>query len=137
MSNLRKELKHAGSDCHYERFVMRVTLWRPQMSNKVNRAQRRRLFLSSFIGFTIIYLIRVIVLVLFRRAILTARIRLTSRTSARLAGPPKSNESKTVWAGHPDGGSGSGSTTHPLMTTTVVFNRNGKNFITSWPAMTP
>ena len=29
------------------------------MSNKVNRAQRRRLFLSSFIGFTIIFILLV------------------------------------------------------------------------------
>ncbi|MCT3570522.1 sensor histidine kinase, partial [Levilactobacillus brevis] len=57
------------------------------MSNKVNRAQRRRLFLSSFIGFTIIFiLLGVIVFVLFRRAILTSTDQaLRVERSARLA----------------------------------------------------
>ena len=99
------------------------------MSNKVNRAQRRRLFLSSFIGFTIIFiLLGVIVFVLFRRAILTSTDQaLQVERSARLAGPPKKQRIQRPFGqATRDLQRGQQQTTHPFITTTVVFNQNGK-----------
>ncbi|MFC6290522.1 sensor histidine kinase [Levilactobacillus angrenensis] len=99
------------------------------MSNKVNRAQQWRLFWSSFIGFTIIFvLLGVIVFVLFRRTILTSVDQtLRVERSARLAGPPRQttaqrpfgqNNHQSLQQQH--------KAIHPFMTTTLIFNRNGK-----------
>lgn len=97
------------------------------MSNKANRAQQRRLFLSNFVGFLIIFvLLGVIVFVLFSRAMLTSTDQaLRVERSARLNNPaqpqrPLQNpkEIKRQQA--------KGTSIHPFMTTTLVYNQHGK-----------
>lgn len=100
------------------------------MSNKVNRAQQWRLFWSSFIGFTVIFvLLGVIVFVLFRRTILTSVDQtLRVERSARLAGPPRTTTQQPF--GQKGANQGLQQTQHkaihPFMTTTLIFDRNGK-----------
>ncbi|WP_143462482.1 sensor histidine kinase [Levilactobacillus enshiensis] len=100
------------------------------MSNKVNRAQRRRLFLSSFIGFTIIFiLLGIIVFVLFRRAMLTSTDQaLRVERSARLAGPPKpsTNKLQPFTQHNQQAMQAQKQTIHPFITTTLIFNDSGK-----------
>ncbi|MDT6979802.1 HAMP domain-containing sensor histidine kinase [Levilactobacillus zymae] len=93
------------------------------MSNKVNRAQRRRLFLSNFIGFSLIFiLLGVIVFVLFSRAMLTSTDQaLRVEKSARLQAP-----SQKPFGPHKGPFKGNSQTQHPFMTTTLVFNQHGK-----------
>ncbi|AYM01895.1 sensor histidine kinase [Levilactobacillus yiduensis] len=100
------------------------------MSNKVNRAQQWRLFWSSFIGFTVIFvLLGVIVFVLFRRTILTSVDQtLRVERSARLAGPPRQTTTQQPF-GQNNANQGlqqQHKVVHPFMTTTIIFNRNGK-----------
>lgn len=91
------------------------------MSNKVNRAQRRRLFLSNLIGFSLIFiLLGVIVFVLFSRAMLTSTDQaLRVEESARLQGPPKPFQRKAKFQGNVQN-------QHPFMTTTLVYDQKGK-----------
>ncbi|AKP64926.1 Signal transduction histidine kinase [Levilactobacillus koreensis JCM 16448] len=100
------------------------------MSNKVNRDQQRRLFLSSFIGFTIIFLLLgVIVFVLFRRAMLTSTDQaLRVERSARLAGPPKQNANKLqpFSQRNQQAMQAQKRTIHPFITTTLIFDDAGK-----------
>jgi len=99
------------------------------MSNKVNRAQQWRLFWSSFIGFTLIFvLLGVIVFVLFRRTILTSTDQtLRVERSARLAGPPQQKTVQPFQKDKQDAQQALHRTAiHPFMTTTIIFNTNGK-----------
>lgn len=99
------------------------------MSNKVNRAQQWRLFWSSFIGFTVIFvLLGVIVFVLFRRTILTSVDQtLRVERSARLAGPPRQTTQQPFGQNNANQGlQQQHKVVHPFMTTTIIFNRNGK-----------
>lgn len=99
------------------------------MSNKVNRAQQWRLFWSSFIGFTVIFvLLGVIVFVLFRRTILTSVDQtLRVERSARLAGPPRQTTQQPFGQKNANQGlQQQHKVVHPFMTTTLIFNRNGK-----------
>jgi len=97
------------------------------MSNKVNQAQQWRLFISNFIGFTVIFVsLGVIVFVLFRNAMLTSTDQaLRVERSSRLNGAPLAkkpvNQSK-----QPGGRVQNGRAIHPFMTTTLIFNRAGK-----------
>lgn len=97
------------------------------MSNKVNRAQQWRLFWSSFIGFTLIFvLLGVIVFVLFRRTILTSTDQtLRVERSARLAGPPRQTTQPFGQTQNNQQAQHRASI-HPFMTTTVIFSPAGK-----------
>lgn len=97
------------------------------MSNKVNRAQRRQLFLSSFVGFSIIFiLLGVIVYILFSRAMLTSVDQtLRVEKTARLRGPMQSRTAIQSPGGQQQKQFKSG-TTHPFMTTSLVYNSKGK-----------
>lgn len=102
------------------------------MSNKANRAQRRQLFLSSFVGFSIIFiLLGIIVFVLFSRAMLTSTDQtLRVERAARLAGPPQqttrpATQGKTGTSQQHNARLKGGSA-HPFMTTTLVYNHQGK-----------
>lgn len=97
------------------------------MSNKVNRSQQWQLFWSSLIGFSIIFiLLGVIVFILFSRAMLTSTDQaLQVEKTAQLQGPPrqmpvKKNQvnQKTQYKHNAQ--------QHPFMTTTLVYNQNGK-----------
>lgn len=95
------------------------------MSNKANRSQWWRLFLSSFVGFALIFiLLGIIVFVLFSRAMLTSTDQtLRVERSARLAGPPhRITQRDTQQKQQPN----KGGSAHPFMTTTLVFNSKGK-----------
>ena len=97
------------------------------MSNKVNRAQQWRLFISNFIGFTIIFvLLGVIVFVLFRSALLTSTDQaLRVERSSRLSGAPVAK--KPVDQGKQPGNRVQASRAiHPFMTTTLIFDNAGK-----------
>lgn len=94
------------------------------MSNKVNRAQQWRLFLSNLIGFSLIFiLLGVIVFFLFSRAMLTSTDQaLQVEKSARLQGPPQ----KPVGGQRRAHFKGNNQAQHPFMTTTLVYNQQGK-----------
>lgn len=97
------------------------------MSNKVNQAQQWRLFISNFIGFTVIFVsLGVIVFVLFRNAMLTSTDQaLRVERTSRLRGAPVTK--KPVDQGKQPGGRvQSGRAIHPFMTTTLIFNDAGK-----------
>ncbi|WP_020090386.1 sensor histidine kinase [Levilactobacillus parabrevis] len=97
------------------------------MSNKVNRAQQWRLFISNFIGFTIIFvLLGIIVFVLFRNAMLTSTDQaLRVERSSRLDGGPLAK--KTVVQGKQPGSRVPASKAiHPFMTTTLIFDDQGE-----------
>lgn len=93
------------------------------MSNKVNRAQQWRLFLSNLVGFSLIFiLLGVIVFVLFSRAMLTSTDQaLRVEKSARLQGPPQKpvGQRRAHFKGKDQA-------QHPFMTTTLVYNQRGK-----------
>lgn len=119
-----------AATCRYGLSGMRGTLWRPLMSNKINRAQQWRLFWSSFIGFTLIFvLLGVIVFVLFRRTILISTDQaLRVERSARLAGPPR-RVTGQPFAQNQDKHNQQlqrRTSIHPFMTTTIIFSSSGK-----------
>lgn len=96
------------------------------MSNKVNRAQQWRLFISNFIGFTVIFvLLGVIVFVLFRNAMLTSTDQaLRVERTSRLSGAPVAK--KPIDQGKPGHRVQTSRAIHPFMTTTLIFNDAGK-----------
>ncbi|MGY5340091.1 ATP-binding protein [Levilactobacillus spicheri] len=97
------------------------------MSNKANRAQQWRLFISSFVGFSIIFvLLGIIVFVLFSRAMLTSTDQtLRVERSARLNGP-KQQKPFMPNTSTPHKTQQFKASAHPFMTTTLIFNPRGK-----------
>ncbi|WP_125573212.1 sensor histidine kinase [Levilactobacillus huananensis] len=96
------------------------------MSNKVNRAQQWRLFISNFIGFTVIFvLLGVIVFVLFKRAMLTSTDQaLRVERTSRLSGSPVKKRPQHQPEMVP--GQTQKAAIHPFMTTTLIYNDRGK-----------